>query len=159
MEKKLIEKINIISTNFQNTSLLMGHKYENLKVKIEEIMKTLESQNTIDRIYKRLDIFNSKLEEKIAFYNTKISTFEKDLSNACFKYDRIFLNNISSPGLIGDGCPYPSMKVFLGYVNDKIKDMLSSKDKFFVDFKTYENWVKLTLDNSEKNKLILKKST
>ena len=153
MEKKLIEKINIISTNFQNSSILMEQKYENTKVKMEEIMKNLESQSAIDKINQKLDKFNSKLEEKISFYNSKISAFEKDLSNVCFKYDKIFLNNISSPGLIGDGCPYPSMKVFLKYVNDKIKDVLSSKDKFVVDFKSYENWVKLTLDKFKKEQI------
>jgi len=153
MEKKFNEKITIITTNFQNTSLIMEQKYENIKIKIEEIMETLESQSFIDRINKRLDQFNSKLEEKIVFYNTKISTFEKDLSNACFKYDNLFLKNLSSPGLIGDGCPYPSMKVFLVYINNKIKDLISSKDKFDVDFKYYQNGVKLTLDKFRKEQI------
>ena len=153
MEEKLNEKITKISTSSQNSILLMEQKYENTKVKIEEIMNILESQNVIDKVNKRLDKFNSKLEEKIALYNTKISTFEKDLSNACFKYDKIFLNNISSPGLIGDGCPYPSMKVFLKFVNDKINDMISSKEKFGVDFKSHENWIKLTLDNFKKEQI------
>ena len=153
LEKKFNDKITVISTNFQNSSILMEQKYENTKVKMEEIMKNLESQSAIDKINQRLDKFNSKFEEKISFYNSKISAFEKDLSNVCFKYDKIFLNNISSPGLIGDGCPYPSMKVFLKYVNDKIKDVLSSKDKFVVDFKSYENWVKLTLDKFKKEQI------
>ena len=39
MEKKLNEKITIISTNFQNTSLLMEQKYENIKVKLGSIYK------------------------------------------------------------------------------------------------------------------------
>ena len=98
MEKKLNEKITIISTNFQNTSLLMDQKYENIKVKLDEIEKSLESKNAMETINNKLEKFNSKLEEKIVFYNTKIAKFERDLSNACFKYDKIFLNNISSPG-------------------------------------------------------------
>ena len=146
MEKKLNEKITIISTNFQNTSLLMDQKYENIKVKLDEIEKSLESKNAMETINNKLEKFNSKLEEKIVFYNTKIAKIERDLSNACFKYDKIFLNNISSPGLIGDGCPYPSMKVFLEYMNNKMKEMLSSKEKFAIDFRSYEDWVKQTLD-------------
>ena len=146
MEKKLNEKITIISTSFQNTSLLMEQKYENIKVKLDEIEKSLDSKNAMETVNKKLEKFNSKLEEKIVFYNTKIASFERDLSNACFKYDKIFLNNISSPGLIGDGCPYPSMKVFLEFMNNKMKEMLSSKEKFAVDFKAYEDWVKQTLD-------------
>ena len=146
MEKKLNEKITIISTSFQNTSLLMEQKYENIKVKLDEIEKSLDLKNAMETVNKKLEKFNSKLEEKIVFYNTKIASFERDLSNACFKYDKIFLNNISSPGLIGDGCPYPSMKVFLEFMNNKMKEMLSSKEKFAVDFRGYEDWVKQTLD-------------
>lgn len=124
----------------------MDQKYENIKVKLDEIEKSLESKNAMETINNKLEKFNSKLEEKIVFYNTKIAKIERDLSNACFKYDKIFLNNISSPGLIGDGCPYPSMKVFLEYMNNKMKEMLSSKEKFAIDFRSYEDWVKQTLD-------------
>ena len=146
MEKKLNEKLAVITTNFQNSSLLLEQKYENIKVKIDELEKHLDSKNVMETVTTKLEKFNSKLEEKIIFYNTKIAKLERDLSNACFKYDKIFLNNISSPGLIGDGCPYPSMKVFLEYMNNKIKEMLTSKDKFTLDFRSYENWVKQTLD-------------
>jgi hypothetical protein len=124
----------------------MDQKYENIKVKLDEIEKSLESKNAMETINNKLEKFNSKLEEKIVFYNTKIAKIERDLSNACFKYDKIFLNNISSPGLIGDGCPYPSMKIFLEYMNNKMKEMLSSKEKFAIDFRSYEDWVKQTLD-------------
>ena len=113
---------------------------------MDQITKTFEENTLIEDINNKLDKFNKKIEETTIINNTKIASFQKDLSNACYKYDKIFLNNISSPGLIGDGCPYATMRAFLEFVNNRIKEFISSKDKSMVDFKRYETWVKTTLD-------------
>ena len=101
LEKKVNDKITTISKNFQNTALIIEQKYENSKVRMDEILEILQKENIMGKIDDRLDKFNSKIEETILLTNTKISSLQKDLSNATFKYDKIFLNNISSPGLIG----------------------------------------------------------
>ena len=146
LENKVNEKISSISKTFQNTALIIEQKYENAKVRMDEIIQKLETENLIGKIDDRLSKFNTKIEEMTVVTNTKLSSFQKDLSNACFKYDKIFLNNISSPGLIGDGCTYPTMKAFLEFMNNKIKEMISSKEKNAIDFKRYTEWVKSTLD-------------
>ena len=146
LEKKVNEKLSTVSKNFENTALIIEQKYENANVRMEEILKKLEEEKIMSKINDRLDKFNSKIEETITVSNTKIASFQKDLSNACFKYDKIFLNNISSPGLIGDGCPYQTMRSFLEYVNSKIKELISSKEKSVLDFKKYEEWINKNLD-------------
>ena len=150
LENKVYDKISLISKTFQNTALIIEQKYENAKVCMDEIIQKLETENLIGKIDDRLDKFSTKIEEMTVVTNTKLASFQKDLSNACFKYDKIFLNNISSPGLIGDGCPYPTMKAFLEFMNDKIKEMISSKEKNAIDFKRYTDWVKSTLDKFKK---------
>ena len=147
LEKKVNDKITTISKNFQNTALIIEQKYENAKVRMDEILEILQKENLMGKINDRLDKFNSKIEETILLNNTKISSLQKDLSNATFKYDKIFLNNISSPGLIGDGCPYPTMRSFLEFSNNKIKEFISSKERSAVDFKRFQDWTKSTLDN------------
>ena len=146
LEKKVNEKLSTVSKNFENTALIIEQKYENANVRMEEILKKLEEEKIMEKINDILDKFNSKIEETITVSNTKIASFQKDLSNACFKYDKIFLNNISSPGLIGDGCPYQTMRSFLEYVNSKIKELISSKEKSVLDFKKYEEWINKNLD-------------
>ena len=146
LENKVNEKISSISKTFQNTALIIEQKYENAKVRMDEIIQKLETENLIGKIDDRLSKFSTKIEEMTVVTNTKLASFHKDLSNACFKYDKIFLNNISSPGLIGDGCPYPTMKAFLEFMNNKMKEMISSKEKNAIDFKRYTEWVKSTLD-------------
>ena len=145
-DSKSTEKIAQLISNVQKTELMSDQKFQNFKYEIEEIIKNLETNDTILKINERINELNTKIEEIRTVNETKISNFERDLSNACFKYDKIFLNNISSPGLIGDGCPYPTMKAFLEFANNKIKEFMNSKDKFGIDFQKYHDWVKSSLD-------------
>ena len=146
MECKLNQRLDTILKHFQNTVLILEEKYDTLKTKTDDISKTFEIDNIMENINNKLNKFSSKIEETTIINNTKILSLQKELSNACFKYDKIFLSNISSPGLIGDGCSYPTMRAFLEYINGKVKDLSSSKEKFFIDFRKYEDSVKIILD-------------
>lgn len=145
-DTKSTEKISILAANIQKTDLMSEQKFENFKHDIQEIVKNLDTNDTIIKLNDRINELNNKFEELKTVNNTKISNFERDLSNACFKYDKIFLNNISSPGLIGNGCPYPTMRSFLEYTNNRIKEFMSSKEKFGIDFQKYHDWVRTTLE-------------
>ena len=146
-ETKSTEKISLLIANIQKSELLTEQKFENFKYDVQELLKHLETNQTILNLDDKIKELTKKIEESKTLNNTKISNFERDLSNACFKYDKIFLNNISSPGLIGNGCPYPTMRAFLEYANTKIKEFMNSKDKFGIDFQKYQDSVKSGLDS------------
>jgi hypothetical protein len=57
---------------------------------------------------------------------------------------------MSSPGLIGDGCPYPTMKSVFIFLAKKIKELILTKDKAFSDFKSLKEYLEQTLENYEK---------
>ena len=51
---------------------------------ISSITKTLEENTLMEDINNKLDKFNKKIEETTIINNTKIASFQKDLSNACY---------------------------------------------------------------------------
>ena len=155
-DTKSTEKIIQLTANIQKTDLMSDQKFENFKYHIEDMIKNLESNKVIIKLNDKIEELTKKIEELKAVNNTKISNFERDLSNACFKYDKIFLNNISSPGLIGSGCPYPTMRAFLEFVNNKIKEFINSKEKIGIDFQKYHDWVKSSLDKVKEEMNITK---
>ncbi len=69
-----------------------------------------------------------KQTDNITSSNIQISAIRNDLSNACFKYDKIFLNNLVIPGKIGDSCKYKNLKEYLEYT--------------FNQFIQFENFIK-----------------
>ena len=134
LETRVGEKITSFSKSFQNEGLVYDQKFNYCKSKIDQISEILDTKNIIGKIDEKLDNFNHRIEELTLSNKVKLETMEKDIANACFKYDKIFLNYISSPGLIGDGCPYPTMRSFLEFSNQKIKDILSVKENSTIEF-------------------------
>ena len=155
-DTKSTEKILQLASNIQKTDLMSEQKFENFKYIIEDMLKNLESNKAIIKLNDKIIDLTNKIEELKNTNNTKISNFERELSNACFKYDKIFLNNISSPGLIGNGCPFPTMRAFLEFTNSKIKEFVGMKDKFNMDFQKYHDWVKSSLDKVKEEMNITK---
>ena len=79
-----------------------------------------------------------KLEELVSKLDIKLNILDRDFNNACFKYDKIFSNNLIVPGLIGTSCPYDNLKPFLEYINIKMSELLKAKDKQTLDTKKYK---------------------
>ena len=50
------------------------------------------------------------MNELLTYHDVRINNLFKDLSNACFKYVQIFLNNLVIPGKIGDSCKNKNLK-------------------------------------------------
>lgn len=150
VESKINDKIAELSKQFENFSLINEQKNEYYKKKFDEVVLNVDTREFQTKIKDKIDKYGQKINEAIINSNVKIQKLEKDLSNSCYKYDKIYLKNMSSPGLIGDGCPYPTMKSFFIFLDKKIKELILTKDKAFSDFKSLKEHLEQTLENYEK---------
>ena len=151
VEKKIYENISKLAEQLQTSNIINEQKNEYFKEKFEEVLIKVDTSAFQNKINDKMEKYKKKLDNKIINNNVKIIKMEKDLSNACYKYDKIFLTNMSSPGLIGDGCPYPTMKSFFIYLDKKMKELILTKDKAFSDFKELKFYIDKTFENFEKN--------
>ena len=103
------------------------------------------SKHIIDKLEKQ----GKKIEDSIINNNIKIQKIEKDLANSCYKYDKLYLKNMSMQGLIGDGCPFPTMKTFFVYVDKKIKELFGISNKIINDFNSIKLYLDKTLESFE----------
>ena len=71
----------------------------------------LAKNDKIDNLVQKIE----KMNELLTSHDLRINNLIKDLSNACFKYDKIFLNNLMLPGKIGDFCKYKNLREYLEY--------------------------------------------
>ena len=77
-------------------------KLKEITKKTESIDKTLYKLTHSNQIYiTKIEKIDGILSEQIKMNQTllnheiKVSTCEKELSNACFKYDKIFIDNLA----------------------------------------------------------------
>ena len=93
----------------------LENEIKNLIIKVNDLFsKTnicLAKSDKIDNLVEKID----KMNELLTFHDVRINNLIKDLSNACFKYDKIYLNILILPGKIGDFCKYKNLKEYLEY--------------------------------------------
>jgi len=156
LDNKLTERITQITTSFQHMKQLMDQKFEAYSNKLAELVVSQESNDIYNKIKNEFDAFKRQINQKDVSNSNKIYLLERNLSDACFKYDNIFSSAISVPGLIGQGCKYLNLKNFLETADKKISELLNSVNKNNIDLKKYKDRLesligqfKLQVDNNQ----------
>ena len=135
-----------ISERFEGTFQSIERNLQSYESKFLEMRNALSSLSTsmtaekatseqLEKLFK----FKKRTEETLTMHVNLIERCSKDISTACYKYDKIFLENFMVPGLIGPGCKYPSMKIYVEACVSQIQSLNLHKDKQSIDLKTYKD--------------------
>ena len=138
LDKKLSDKIAQLTREIQSQRLETEQKLEMNKENFISLSKKIDSNDDLKNIKQQFSEFKKQINQTQLINNTKIITIEKDLKNACFKYDNLFNNNISTPGLIGNGAKYKDIKAFREFVDKKISELTIYKEKNIIDIKKFK---------------------
>ena len=138
LEKKLSDKITQLSIVIQNQKLISEQNFELSKGNYKILLEKIESNENLDKIKQQFTEFKSKINNNLIVNNSKISSLERELKDIGFKYDNLFNNNISTPGLIGKGGKYKDLRNFREYLDKKINELIIYKEKNIIDIKKYK---------------------
>ena len=138
METKFNDKIVNLYSLINKINSKSDEKLSAINIKIKTLQDNDPSiiETKINSVIERN---NNNLEQKISDLSTKIFILQKDLTNACYKYDKIVIDNLKVSGLIGDGCPYMNLKYFIEFLNKKITELITTKEKLVIEIKTFKN--------------------
>ena len=124
-------KLKDISLIMKNIEKTMNLSLESLNTKLSS--KILDLEKTQAEQYSKLNSLSNnfnpdkenyeKIAELISYkkkandqmisHEFKLTQLQKDLSNATYKYDKMYLDNLIIPGSIGDYCRYRNLKEYL----------------------------------------------
>ena len=138
LEKKLSDKITQLSIVIQNQKLISEQNFELNKGNYKILLEKIESNENLDKIKQQFTEFKTKINNNLIVNNSKISSLERELKDIGFKYDNLFNNNISTPGLIGKGGKYKDLRNFREYLDKKINELIIYKEKNIIDIKKYK---------------------
>ena len=136
---KFTEQIAQIIKTFQNHKLITDQKFEIVNEKISSLLTTIETNTEIKKLNSEIENFKKILNQELLTNSNKIIYLERDLSDACFKYDSLFSSIVGAPGLIGKGCKYSDMKAFYELTDKKIAELENYKNKKNIDLDKYKN--------------------
>ena len=138
IETKISEKVLGLYSFIKKFSAENDEKFDLINVKL----KTLQDNDPLileNKMNSKIERNKIKTEEKFSDIGTKISMLQKDLSNACFKYDKIVLDNLKLTGVIGEGCPYSNLKYYLEFLHKKLGEYTLFKEKNIKEMELIQN--------------------
>ena len=125
ISKKIEEQNKIISTSIN----LINSKINEFSKNNSSLIET--NANIIVKLDKLEDIenFKKKAESQLITHEIKLSNVIKDLTESKFKYDKIFIDNLTVPGFIGPQCQYKNLSDYLLYNIQIINKLTKSREK------------------------------
>ena len=135
---KMNEKFTHMSKYIETQNSFNEKKMQNISALIEKLSKKVEEKTDLDKFDEKLKLSLKNMQDLTVKLEIKFNIINKDLKDACFKYDKIISNNLVVPGVIGVGCPYENLKYFIEYANVKLAELIKSKDKQTLDNKAYK---------------------
>ncbi len=108
-EQKFEEQNDKLTTSLKEINL----KFGNIDTINKNVIESLADINVkLDKI-KELEVFKKKTESQLITHEIRINNIMKDLSDAKFKYDKIYIDNLSVPGFIGRKAQYKTMGEYI----------------------------------------------
>ena len=149
VEKIFNEKISNIKTYIETQTEKYDNKIKDLSNRLINLSLQLEEQKNLKKSEELKQQSRLKYEEMLTKLDIKLNILDKDFNNACYKYDKIFTNNLVVPGLIGTSCPYDSLKAFLEHIHLKISELSKAKDKQNLDTKKYKEKLETIIERNK----------
>ena len=115
-------------------------KYKEINKRMYDTI--LEQKVYIEKI-KNLTDFKSKTETRLLSFDIKLSNFFSELVSFKSRYDKIIIDNLTIPGVIGVSCKYNT-------IVDYIADNLNKAKLFHNEQEKIKNEVNFLLKNNEK---------
>ena len=138
MDSKLKNQFDANTEALEQRLVLYDSKLEAMSQKIADLSSLINKDNSI---YERLDqlaAFKSATESTLTTHEVKQNMISKELRDAIFKYDKVIVDNLIYPGVIGNSCKFRTFKDFIDYLLKQDSLFITFRDKQILDLKTYK---------------------
>ena len=150
MESKFNDKVTQINNAIGEQKLKTETKIQDFISRLDLLTNQIQEKRASEDPLNIIQPIKEKMEESISKLETKTFLLQKDIDNACFRYDKIIYNNLNVPGIIGSSCPYETLRPFIEFVNKKMTELLKAKDKQILDLKKYKEKLETIISNNNK---------
>ena len=94
-----------------------------------------ERINKLPELEKSFKLIN----EETFTQGVRIKNIDKMVNDGFHKYDRIYLDNLCIPGLIGEYCKFKNFKDFIENCQNQLQSLTNFGDKHTLDLKSYKD--------------------
>ena len=121
LELQINGKISNISQTISSKSIEYDSKFTKISENITELIGQLASRKFDNERVEELLNIKDKLNEQIIENQSRILIIDKKLEDSIFRYDKIIIDNLHLPGIIGTGCPFKNCASFFENINNELR--------------------------------------
>ena len=140
---RITQITNLIKSNSEEYNSKFT-KYSNLITELIEIVSN--RKHDYEKIEELFQMKNS-IWAHINDQRNKLVIITKDLENAVFKYDRIIIDNLELPGIVGNRCKYKNMRELFEYIYNEIKTEQLFREEQNLGNKKYKEKIEALINN------------
>ena len=118
--------------------------FENVTELIAQMAQRKFDNERVEDLLKMKNKFNDQIIEN----SSKISIMNKTMENALFKYDKIILDNLNVPGLIGRGSKFKNCADYFKYIDKEMEINQKFKEEGITNLKAFSEKVESKLKKS-----------
>ena len=135
LEAKLTLKLQQQSTESTNNFITYATKLNDLDQKYTTLNSGIAEQKVKLTKIDEFDAFKRKADDQLITHEIHLNNTMKDLANAKFKYDKMFIDNLTVPGYVGECSQYKTMRDYIDYNIGIVQTLVVAKDKMMSDLK------------------------
>ena len=113
-------------------------KLDSMTQKIAELSKMISTDNAIHEKVDQLSAYRATVESTLITHEVKQNMISKELKDAIFKYDKVIIDNLLYPGVIGNSCKFKNFKEFIDYLLKQDSLFITFRDKQILDLRQYK---------------------
>ena len=138
-EKRLNQKYDIQYNGFQNRLEEMEKISNNLNQKLSILKETISNENIIKEKLSILEAFKVKSEENFISHDCRINNINTELNEAILKYDKIILDSILYPGIIGKNTQFETFHDLIDFLLININKIINEREKDLIEIRESRN--------------------
>ena len=139
VESGLSNKIDLITAQLNQKMLMINEKMDSMSNEYKHLTSNLsEYKFKLDKV-DQFSSFQNKANDLLTTHDIRINSMMSELSSAKIKYDKIFIDNLTVPGYIGEYSQYKTLREYLSVNISQVSSLVTYKDKMDLDLKQYKD--------------------
>ena len=139
MEALIKTKLSILSTEIRDEITNIRQTLSNLEDKYSTLSTQITETKVITQHIPSLQLFQTQTTNQIMTHEIRINTLINDLNKAKIKYDKIFIDNLTVPGYIGEYSQFKTLRNYIEHNISTVTMLISNKEKNEIDLKSYKD--------------------
>ena len=158
---------------YQTTSNIKNefHKYEKLienknmitdfieKEKLSLLSKA-EFFNEKNKIFSEITNKEQEIQKQLLINDARLNTYKKDIEESKYRYDKIIVENLLIPGLVGNACKFPNLKEYILTNKEELNNYSIISKQASLELKSFKKKTEMNISiinekiNEQKYKLM-----